>query len=113
MIPNTVKIYLCLQPIDMRRSFDALALAARERAGVELQAGVLFCFVGKTSKRLKLLWAERHGYCILYKRLHGARFVLTKADKADNPVAMINSEQLAELLVGTPWSGRIKKVTLH
>ncbi len=47
MIPGSVKIFVCTQPVDMRRSFDGLALAAREVIGEDPRSGALFCFVNK------------------------------------------------------------------
>ncbi len=60
----------------MRRGFDGLALAAQEHVGEDPQSGALFCFTNKRRNRLKVLWFDRNGYCILYKRLHRARFRL-------------------------------------
>lgn len=60
----------------MRRSFDGLSQAAQEHLGEDAQSGALFCFVNKRGNRLKVLWFDRNAFCILYKRLHGAKFVL-------------------------------------
>lgn len=60
----------------MRRSFDGLALAAREHLGEDPESGALFAFANKRANRLKVLWFDQNGYCLLYKRLHRARFVL-------------------------------------
>jgi len=43
MIPASVRIFVCTEPQDLRRSFDGLALAARERLGEDPQSGALFC----------------------------------------------------------------------
>jgi transposase len=64
----------------MRRSFDGLALATRQLLGQDPQSGALFVFVNKRSNRAKVLWFERHGYCLLYKRLHRALFRLPVVD---------------------------------
>ena len=53
MIPGSVKIFVCTRPVDMRRSFDGLALAAREVIGEDPRSGALFCFVNKRRDRLK------------------------------------------------------------
>ncbi|MEZ4226692.1 MAG: IS66 family insertion sequence element accessory protein TnpB [Polyangiaceae bacterium] len=74
MIPVTTRIFVCPEPQDMRRSFDGLALAAREHLGEDPQSGALFAFINKRKNRLKVLWFDSNGYCILYKRLHRARF---------------------------------------
>ena len=74
MIPPAVRIFVCAEPQDMRRSFDGLSLAAQQHLGEEPRDGALFVFVNKRKNRLKVLWLDRNGLCILYKRLHRARF---------------------------------------
>ncbi len=76
MIPASVRIFVCSEPQDMRRGFDGLALAAKEHLGEDPESGALFAFTNKRRNRLKVLWFDRNGYCLLYKRLHHARFVL-------------------------------------
>ena len=76
MIPSAVRIFVCAEPQDMRRSFDGLSLAAREHLGEDPESGALFVFVNKRRNRCKVLWFDRNGYCLLYKRLHRARFEL-------------------------------------
>lgn len=100
MIPAHVRIFLCTEPLDMRRSFDGLALAARERLGKDPREGGLFAFVNKRSNRLKVLWFDRNGYCLLYKRLHRALFRLPEA--GGSVVLQINGTALATLLEGVP-----------
>lgn len=84
----------------MRRSFDALALAVQERLELDPQSGALFVFASKRSQRLKVLWFDRNGYCILYKRLHNARFELPEATELRRPMAIIDARQLAMILRG-------------
>lgn len=93
MIPSSVRIFVCVEPQDMRRSFDGLALAAREHLGEDPQSGALFVFTNKRGNRLKVLWFDHNGYCLLYKRLHRARFALP-----DRPT--IDARMLAEVLRG-------------
>ena len=97
MLPSAVRIFVCTTPQDMRRSFDGLALATRELLGEDPQSGALFVFRGKTAARLKVLWWDRNGYCVLYKRLHQASFVLPRGD---GPAVRIDGRQLATLLCG-------------
>lgn len=99
MIPASVRIFVCTEPQDMRRSFDGLARAVREVLGEDPQAGALFCFVNKRANRLKILWWDRNGYCLLYKRLHQATFVMPGIGSGERPV--IDAKQLAGLLAGT------------
>ncbi|HMR77201.1 MAG TPA: IS66 family insertion sequence element accessory protein TnpB [Polyangiaceae bacterium] len=76
MIPAATRIFVCSEPQDMRRSFDGLALAAREHLGEDPQSGALFAFINKRKNRLKVLWFDRTGFCILYKRAHRVHFEL-------------------------------------
>jgi transposase len=69
MLPPSVRIFVCTKPQDMRRSFDGLAQATRQVVGQDPQSGALFVFVNKRANRVKVLWFERHRYCLLYKRL--------------------------------------------
>jgi transposase len=104
MIPADVRIFVCTQPQDMRRSFDALEQAARQAAGVETRSGALFVFVNKRCNRLKVLWFDRNGFCILYKRLHQAVFQMP-FETADSS-RQINARVLAEIIAGVDRSAR-------
>src|SRR5580698_7634447 len=68
-LPLPVRIFLCTEPADMRRSFDGLALMVREFLGEDPLSGHLFVFRSKRGDRLKLLYWDRDGYVIFYKRL--------------------------------------------
>ena len=100
MIPVGVRIFVCTEPQDMRRSFDGLALAVRERLALDPESGALFVFAGKQGNRLKVLWFDHNGYCILYKRLHRALFKLPDAGSAERPLVSIDARTLATLLRG-------------
>ena len=99
MIPNDVRIFVCVDPVDMRFGFDRLAQIARTRVGIDPGAGgALFVFPNAGARRLKVLWFERHGMCMLYKRLHRARFELPTPDGLR--VISIDSNALGRLLAG-------------
>ena len=104
MIPTSLRIFVCTEPQDMRKSFDGLALAARQFIGENPQNGALFVFSNKRGHLLKVLWFDRNGYCILYKRLHRSRFVLPDPTDPLRPVAQIDGRKLAELLTGVEKS---------
>jgi transposase len=80
MIPGGVRSFVCTAPVDLRHGFDRLAQTARERVGTHpMSGGALFVFANKRATRLKVLWFERNGMCLLYKRLHQAAFDLPAA----------------------------------
>ena len=98
MIPPSVRIFVCTEPQDMRRSFDGLALATQEVLGEDPQSGALFCFVNKRKNRLKILWWDANGYCLLYKRLHRAVFVLPGSPGDDS--VRVDGSALAKIIAG-------------
>ena len=101
MIPSQVRIFVCTERQDMRRSFDGLALAVRERLALDPESGALFVFASKRGNRLKVLWFDHNGYCLLYKRLHRARFEVPEmSSSADRPLVSIDARALAALLRG-------------
>ena len=100
MIPTSVRIFVCTERQDMRRSFDALALAVKERMALDPQSGAMFVFASKRGNRLKVLWFDRNGYCILYKRLHAANFELPESGDGELPVAAIDARSLFAILRG-------------
>ena len=63
-------------------------------------------FASKRGNRIKVLWFDHNGYCLLYKRLHRALFELPPSGGA---VALqLNAAQLATLLRGSPRTARRK-----
>lgn len=86
----------------MRYGFDRLAQVARERMGQDpVTGGALFVFAGRGARRLKVLWFEKNGLCLLYKRLHGAVFELP-AGEAGAATIRIDTAALSRLLCGVP-----------
>jgi transposase len=89
MLSSRMAIYAATAPIDLRRSFDGLAAAAREQLGHDPKSGALFLFVNKVGDRLKALWWDRTGYCLLCKRLERGRFrIPTLLRPGDTSIAL-------------------------
>ena len=75
---SAARIYLCLDPTDMRKSFDTLAVLVREHLQGDPQSGVWFVFRGKQGNRLKILYWDRDGYALWHKRLEQGTFEFPK-----------------------------------
>jgi transposase len=99
MIPAELRILVCTEPLDMRLGFDRLAAAVREKLGADPLAGGLYVFANRGATRLKLLWFDRNGLCLLYKRLHRAVFALPIARDGSCAVR-IDRAAVATLLAG-------------
>jgi transposase len=102
MIPASVRIFVCTEPVDMRRGFDALALLTREKLSEDPRSGALAIFTNRRRDRLKALWWDRNGYCVLYKRFHDAVFEIPAAQSTGSVSIRIDGQKLAALLAGAP-----------
>lgn len=88
MLPTSVRILVCTERQDMRRSFDTLAAVVRDVMHEDPQSGALYVFVGKRPRRVKVLWWDRTGFCLLAKRLHRALFVVPEGAAGTTSVRM-------------------------
>ena len=73
-LSELVRIYLCTQPPDMRKGFDSLAAVVRDWLGHDPLSGHLFVFRRRRGDRVKLLWWDRDGLAVAYKRLEQGVF---------------------------------------
>lgn len=110
MLPPTVRILVCTVPQDMRRSFDALAALTQQLLGEDPQSGSLYVFIGKRATRVKVLWWDKNGYCLLYKRLHRALFRQPLSGEDSSSAKRIDASALAELLAGVARKERHTKL---
>ena len=103
MMPVRLRILLCAQPVDMRRSFDGLAAVVVERLDEDPTADdALFVFINARRDRAKLLWRDGSGFCLLYKRLDARLFALPVDLPADATRVTLEAGALAALLDGAP-----------
>jgi transposase len=94
-----VRVFLCTSPTDMRKGFDTLAVLVREGLGYDPLSGHLFLFVGRRRDRLKLLYWDRDGYALWYKRLEQGTFRMPIA-KPETASIELKASELAMLLEG-------------
>ncbi len=100
MIPSGVQVFVALEPIDMRYSFDRLAGAAKEQVGYDARGGALFVFYGRRRDALKVLFFDGSGMCIFYKRLDRGTFKLPERRDAKDKHVEIDDRTLDALLDG-------------
>jgi transposase len=95
----TTRIWLAIAPADMRCGFDRLAELAQAVTDQNPMDGHLFLFRGRGGDRLKILYWDRDGYALWYKRLEEGVFKLPRFDEKARSVELRASE-LAMLLDG-------------
>src|SRR6185369_18008508 len=73
-LPSAVRIFLCTRPTDLRKSFDGLTGLVQECFAQDLLTGHLFLFLNRRRDRIKILYFDRDGLAIWYKRLEVGSF---------------------------------------
>lgn len=96
-LPSAIRIFLCIEPTDMRRGFDRLAEMVRSVIRQDPLSGHLFVFRSRVGDRLKLLYWDRDGLALWYKRLEKGRFP-TPAHVGED--FRIDSRELSMMLEG-------------
>jgi transposase len=99
MIPRGVEVFVGLEPIDLRWSFDRLSDIATDRVGRPARSGALFVFFGKRRDAIKILFFDGSGMCQFYKRLDKCTFRLPEAPGGATSIA-IDERALDDLLDG-------------
>jgi len=73
-LPANARIFLCKDPINMRKSFEGLSIAVEQFFPGELFSGALFIFLNRDRNHMKILFWDRDGFAIWYKRLEKGSF---------------------------------------
>ena len=98
-LPPSVRIYLATEPVDLRRGHDGLSAIVHGQWGMDLFGGHLFVFLGRRRDRCKILFFDRGGLVLYYKRLERGRFRMPRVTGDGRSVEMDGTE-LAMLLDG-------------
>lgn len=98
----TVRVFITVEPLDMRGSFDALAGAVR-RLGLDPVDGHLYLFFNKRRRLAKALWFDGSGWCVLAKRLEAGSFQLPPLEAGEAQV-QIDGTTFAALLAGLDFT---------
>lgn len=101
-LPPSVRVFVAVEPIDMRGSFDAIAGAVR-RLGLDPVNGHLYLFLNKRRRLAKALWFDGSGWCVLAKRLEAGSFQLPPFS-ADVKQVSIDGTAFAALLAGIDFT---------
>ena len=91
------EIYIATTHIDMRKSFDSLALFIQGNLGKDPLTGKWFVFFNKGHDKVKIFYWDHNGICIWYKRLEQGTF---RPPRIEDKVYSVNSHELNLLLEG-------------
>jgi transposase len=82
-LSSAVRVFVCRQATDMRSSFDRLAGIAAQVIKQDPVSGHLFLFLNRLRTSVKILYFDRTGWVIWYKRLERGTFSLPQKEEID------------------------------
>ena len=107
MLPSALKIYLAVEPVDMRKQFNGLWSLAELKLREDPRSGALFVFSNRNRDRVKLLYWDGTGVWVFAKRLEKGRF--SWPGGSDREKLLLQPEALTMLLAGIDLKDGCKK----
>lgn len=111
-LPPTVRIFLATQPADMRKGFDGLKSLVEEFLKQDPLSGHLFVFRNRRGDRVKILYWDRDGLAVWYKRLEAGTFRFPAATD-DGTSVEVRPADLAMLLDGVDLASVRRRARYH
>ena len=72
--PELPAVYLCVEPVDFRKAIQGLSLLVEQELELNPFEATLFVFINRRRDKLKILYWEKNGFCLWYKRLEKQRY---------------------------------------
>lgn len=91
-------VYLHRDPVDFRKSINGLSIIVESDMALSVLSGALFVFCNKKRDKLKLLYWDKTGFALWYKRLEQEKFKWPR--KMSETIIQLDETQLHWLLDG-------------
>ena len=95
-----MRIFLCTQDTDMRKSFSSLCGLVRRSMHLDPLSGSLFVFRNKRADKIKLLYFDRDGLAIWYKALQKGTFRFPDLSNISSAGVEVDTSTLRLILDG-------------
>lgn len=92
------EVYLCREPMDFRKSITGLSLIVEQHLALDPFAKTLYVFINRDRNKLRILYWEKNGFCLWYKRLERERFKWPRHLSGDT--VTLSAQELNWLLDG-------------
>ena len=99
--PGPVRVLVATKPVDFRKGMNGLAALVQEELKADPFSGTIYCFRSKRADRVKLVFWDGTGLCLLCKRLEDGKF---RWPRVQDGVMRLSAAQLSALLEGLDWS---------
>jgi transposase len=100
-----LKVFVALEPVDLRKSFNGLHALVNERLEEDPRGGGLFVFTNRSRTRLKILYWDGSGLWVLIKRLEKGTFSWPQAGQLAGVKLRLAPEAFAMLTDGIDLRG--------
>jgi transposase len=101
VLPTGVRVLVATRPVDFRKGIDGLAAYIQEALRTDPFSGVIYVFRAKRADRVKLLFWDQTGLCLMTKRLEDGKF---RWPAIRDGVMRLSPAQLSALLEGLDWT---------
>jgi len=98
---SNVQVLSATKPVDFRKGADGLSALVQESLSADPFCGTIYVFRAKRANRVKLLWWDGTGICLLAKRLEESQF---RWPRIVDGVMRLSAAQLSALLEGLDFS---------
>lgn len=103
-IGGTTCVFLAVQPVDLRGSFDRLNGYVSEVMREDPRSGHWYCFTNKRHTRIKVLVFDGTGLWVVNKRLCRGRFTCLVVQR---PSLNVRNEEFAALVNGLEVTAKL------
>jgi len=97
---GSVRVMVATKPVDFRKGAEGLAALVREEMGADPFSGAVYVFRAKRADRVKLIFWDGTGVCLLAKRLEDGKF---RWPAQRDGVIRLTAAELSALLEGLDW----------
>jgi len=106
-LPPSVKVHIAVEPCDMRKQFDGLAMLVEQVLREEARSGHLFVFLNKRATHVRIIFWDRNGYCLVSKRLERGTFRVpwNAEETGERTHVEVEAAELALILEGIDLRG--------
>ena len=110
MFVEPVAVYIHRDPVDFRKAINGLAIIVEDAMTLPPMSGAIYVFCNRRRDKLKILYWDRTGFALWYKRLEQQKFKWPR--RLNESVITLTEQQLHWLLDGYDITKMQPHVTL-
>lgn len=113
MIAHGLRVYVALEPVDMRFGYERLGGIVRERMQAEPRTRALFVFVGKRGHTMKVLTWDGTGSIVVHKKLDAGKFELPQPTRVGEQHVIVSDAIFDVIFKGVAIAPKAPRRRIH